>query len=182
MLQSVAPGSPPDDPVRGLVPRSNPPRMLRSGASCFRILSVASDVPVRGTGFTPGRSSPGAWAVLHSAPDARQPIKSYRTVVLHSPQFMLCLQLAQLSDMPSQPTMVTPREDGHQGRARPSASRGYLSRLGPNRGSCRMATIFGPHDEGSCTYPRCTPLTPRWGDQPITSPTLDKHCIPHRWQ
>ena len=47
-----------------------PPRMLQSGASFCRILSAASDAPVRGTGFTPGRSSPGASAVLHSAPDA----------------------------------------------------------------------------------------------------------------
>ena len=31
---------------------------------------VALDAPVRGTGFTPGRSSLGAWAVLQSAPDA----------------------------------------------------------------------------------------------------------------
>ena len=70
MFQSVAPGSPPDHPVRGLVPCSSPPRMLQSGASFCRILSVASDAPVRGTWFTPGRSSPGASAVLHSAPDA----------------------------------------------------------------------------------------------------------------
>ena len=66
----MAPGSPPDDPVRGLVPYFIPPQMLQSGASFSRILSVASDAPVRGTGFTPGRSSPGASAVLHSAPDA----------------------------------------------------------------------------------------------------------------
>ena len=70
MLQSVAPGSPPDDPVRGLGPCSTPPRSLSSGASFYRILSVASDAPVRGTGFTPGRSRPGASAVLHSAPVA----------------------------------------------------------------------------------------------------------------
>ena len=69
-LQSVAPGSPPDDPFRGLGPCSTPPRMLQSGASFCRILSVASDAPFRGTGFTPGRSSPGASAVFHSAPDA----------------------------------------------------------------------------------------------------------------
>ena len=67
-LQSVAPGSPPDDPVRGLVPRFMPPWMLQSGASLYRILSVASDAPVRGTRFTPGRYSPGA--VLHAAPEA----------------------------------------------------------------------------------------------------------------
>ena len=70
MLQSVAPGSPPDDPVRGLVPSSSPPRMLQSRASFCHILFVASDAPVRGTGFTPGRSSPGASAVLLSATDA----------------------------------------------------------------------------------------------------------------
>ena len=69
-LQSVAPGSPPDDPVRGLVPCFIPPRMLQSAASFYRILSVALVAPVCGTGFTPGRSSPGACAVLHSAPDA----------------------------------------------------------------------------------------------------------------
>ena len=69
MLQSVAPGFPPDDPVRGLVPCSTPPRMLQSGGSFCRILSVASDTPVRGPGFSPGRYSPGARAVLHSAPD-----------------------------------------------------------------------------------------------------------------
>ena len=66
-LQSVAPGSPPDDPVRGLAPCFMPPRMLRSGASFYRILSVAPDATVRGTGFTPGRSSPGASAVPLSA-------------------------------------------------------------------------------------------------------------------
>ena len=66
----LSPGSPPDDPVRGLVPCIIPPRMLQSGASFCRILSAASDAPVRGTGFTPGRSSPGASAVLLSAPDA----------------------------------------------------------------------------------------------------------------
>ena len=69
-LQSVAPGSAPDDPVRGLVPCFIPPRLLQSGASFYRILSVASDAPVLGTGLSPRRSSPGAWAVLHSAPDA----------------------------------------------------------------------------------------------------------------
>ena len=66
----MAPGSPPDDPVLGLVPCFFPPRMLQSGAHFYRILSVASDAPVRGTGLTPGRSSPGASAVLHSSPDA----------------------------------------------------------------------------------------------------------------
>ena len=70
LLQSVAPGSPPDDPVLGLVPCFIPPRVLHSGASFYRILSVASDARIRGTGFSPGRSSPGAWAVLDSAPDA----------------------------------------------------------------------------------------------------------------
>ena len=70
MLQSVAPGSPPDDPVRALVPCFIPSRLLQSGASFYRILSLASDAPVRGTWFTHGRSSPGASAVLHSAPVA----------------------------------------------------------------------------------------------------------------
>ena len=69
-LQSVAPGSPPDDPVRGLAPCFIPPRLLQSGGSFCHILSAASDAPVRGTGFTPGRSSPGASAMLHSAPVA----------------------------------------------------------------------------------------------------------------
>ena len=69
-LQSVAPGSPPDDPVQGLLPCFLPPRMLQSGASFYRILSVAPDAPVRGTGFTPGRSGPGASAVPLSAPGA----------------------------------------------------------------------------------------------------------------
>ena len=44
--------------------------MLQFWASLCRILSVASDAPVRGTWFTPGRSSPGASAPLHSAPIA----------------------------------------------------------------------------------------------------------------
>ena len=69
-LQSVAPGSPPDDPARGLAPCFIPPRLLQSGGSFCHILSAASDAPLRGTGFTPGRSSPGASAVLHSAPVA----------------------------------------------------------------------------------------------------------------
>ena len=69
-LQSVAPGSPPDDSVQGLAPCFIPPRLLQSGGYFCHILSAASDAPVRGTGFTPGRSSPGASAVLHSAPVA----------------------------------------------------------------------------------------------------------------
>ena len=40
------------------------------GGVLSHILPVASDAPVRGTGFTSGRSSPGADAVLLSAPDA----------------------------------------------------------------------------------------------------------------
>ena len=69
-LQSVALGSLPDDSVRGLLPCIFPPRMLPSGPFFYRILSVASDAPVRGTGFTPRRFSLGAIAVLHAAPDA----------------------------------------------------------------------------------------------------------------
>ena len=70
LSQSAAPGAPPDDPVRWFGPCSCQPRMLQSGASFCRILTVASDAPVRGPGVTPGRSSPGASAALHSAPDA----------------------------------------------------------------------------------------------------------------
>ena len=70
MFQSAAPGAPPDDPVRGFGSCSCPPWMLLSGASFCRILSVSSNAPVRGPGLTPGRSSPGASAALHSAPDA----------------------------------------------------------------------------------------------------------------
>ena len=84
MLQSVALGSPLDDPVRGLVPCFIPPRLLHSGASFFRILSVASDAPVHGTWFTTGRSSPGASAVLHSPPDA--PIRG-----VYVPDSLRCL-------------------------------------------------------------------------------------------
>ena len=40
-LQSVAPGRPPDDPVRGLAPRFIPPRILQSGAFFCRTLSAA---------------------------------------------------------------------------------------------------------------------------------------------
>ena len=95
-LNPMAPGSPLDDPVRGLVPCFVPsrmlqpgrrfivfstlPRTLQSGSSFHRILSVAPDARVRGTGFTSGRSSPGANAVLLSSPDA--PI---RDVVLSYP-------------------------------------------------------------------------------------------------
>ena len=43
----------PDDAVRGLMLCFIPPRQLRSGASLCRILPVASDAPVRGTGITP---------------------------------------------------------------------------------------------------------------------------------
>ena len=53
MLRSVAPGSPPDDPVRRLGPCSTPSRMLQSGASFRRILSVALDAPVGAPGSPP---------------------------------------------------------------------------------------------------------------------------------
>ena len=69
-LLSMAAGSPLDDSVRGLLPCFLPSRMLHSGAQFNRILSFALDAPVCSTGFSPGRSSPGAQAVLHSAPDA----------------------------------------------------------------------------------------------------------------
>ena len=69
-LQSVAPGSAPEDRVWGLMLCFIPPWQLHSGASFCHILPVASDAPVRGTGFTPGRFSLGARAVLPLAPDA----------------------------------------------------------------------------------------------------------------
>ena len=66
----MVPGSPPDGPVLGLMQCFFPPRMLQPGAPLFFcILSVTSDAPVRGTGLPPGRSSPGASAVLGSPPD-----------------------------------------------------------------------------------------------------------------
>ena len=69
-LQSVVPGSPLDDPVRRPGLCIFPPRMLQSGASFYRILSVVPDALVRSTGFTPGRCSPGGSAVPLSAPGA----------------------------------------------------------------------------------------------------------------
>ena len=125
MLQSVAPGSPPDDPVRGLVPCFIPPRLLQSGASFYRILCVASDAPVRGTGFSPGRSSPGAWAVLHSAPVA--PIRGINFFIFSSLPRMLqsgasfCRILSVASDAPVRGTGFTP------GRSSPGASAGLHS-------------------------------------------------------
>ena len=92
-LQSVAPGSPPDDPVRGLMLCFIPPRQLHSGASFCRILPVASDAPVRGTGFTPGRSSPGARAVLPLAPDA--PIRGVMLLSLLA-DFGVCVRGASV--------------------------------------------------------------------------------------
>ena len=106
-LQSVAPGSPPDDPVRGLAPCFFPPRMPGSGPSFYRILSVASDAQVRGTGFTPGRSSPGASAVLLSSPDA--PI---RGVFLS-----FCRTLAAASDAPVRGARFTPGRPSPGARA-----------------------------------------------------------------
>ena len=69
-LRPMALWSPLDDPVRGLVPCSIPSRMLHSRAPFNHILSFALDAPVCSTGFSPGRSSPGARALLLSAPDA----------------------------------------------------------------------------------------------------------------
>ena len=63
----MAPGSPPDDPVRGLAPCFISPRLLQSGGSFCLTLPAASDAPVRGARFGPGQSSPGANVVLHSA-------------------------------------------------------------------------------------------------------------------
>ena len=83
-LQSVAPVSPPDDPVRGVVPCLFPPRVLQFWPYFYRFPSVASDAPVRGTGFTPRRSSPGASAVLLSAPDAPTRPSFYRILSVAS--------------------------------------------------------------------------------------------------
>ena len=105
MLQSVAPGSAPDDPVRGLGPCSTPPRMLQSGASFCRILSVSSNAQVRGTGFTPGRSSPGARAELHSAPDA--PIRGVMYLTLFA-VFGVCVCGALVLFFFRAPIMVAP--------------------------------------------------------------------------
>ena len=42
----MAPGSPPDDPVRGLGPSSTPPRMHQSGASCFLLILLSGRLRV----------------------------------------------------------------------------------------------------------------------------------------
>ena len=80
-----------------------PPRVLQFWPSFYCIPSVASDAPVRGSGFTPGRSSPGASAVLLSAPDAPT-----------GPSFYRILSVA--SDAPVRCTGFTP------GRSNPGAS------------------------------------------------------------
>ena len=103
-LQSVAPGSPPDDPVRGLAPCYIPPRLLQSGGSFCRILSAASDAPVCGSGFTSGRSSPGACAVLHSSPVS--PIRGV----------FVCRTLSAASDAPVRGARFNP------GRSSPGAN------------------------------------------------------------
>ena len=103
MIQSVAPGSFPNDPVRGLVPCSSPPRKLHCGASFCRILSVSSDAPVRGTGFFPGQSSPGL-----------QPCSTPPRMLQSGAS--LCLILSVASDAPVRGTGLTPR------RSSPGAS------------------------------------------------------------
>ena len=139
MLQSVAPGSPPDDAVRGLWPCSTPPRMLQSRASFCRILSVASDTAVRGTGFTPGRCSPGPGAVLHPAPVA--PIRA---------SFYRILSVA--SDAPVRGTWFTP------GRSSPGASAVLHSApVAPFRG---VFLTYSLHCLGcSCPLRRVLPRT-----------------------
>ena len=62
----MAPGTPPDDPVRGLGPSSTPPRMLRSGVPCI-FLSLLSSVFgcfVAGRGLVPCR--------VHTPPSGRR--------------------------------------------------------------------------------------------------------------
>ena len=78
----MALGPPPGDSVRGLAPCFIPPRLLQTGGSFCRTLPAASDAPVRGAEFTPGRSSRGAYVVLHSAPVA--PIRG--VFLLYSPR------------------------------------------------------------------------------------------------
>ena len=106
MLLSVAPGSPPDDPVRGLGPCSTQPRMLQSGAFFCRILSVASDAPVRGSGFSPGRSSAGARAELHSAPDV--PIRGVMFLTLFAVCAGVCVSGALVLFFFRAPFVVAP--------------------------------------------------------------------------
>ena len=106
MLQSVAPGSPPDDPVRGLVPCFIPPWLLHSGASFYRLLSIASDAPVRGTGFSPGQSSPGARAKLHSAPDA--PIRGVMFLTLFAVFAGVCVRGALVLFFFRAPFVIAP--------------------------------------------------------------------------
>ena len=66
----MAPGSPPDDPVRGLVPCFIPPRMLQSGASLlsYSLRCLGCSCPWHPV--LPRTIQSVAWAVLHSAPDA----------------------------------------------------------------------------------------------------------------
>ena len=49
--------------------------------------------------FTEGASPHQPWQFETHRGLVRQPQKSYRTVVLHFPQFMLCLQMARFSVM-----------------------------------------------------------------------------------
>ena len=103
MLQPVAPGSPPDDPVRGLVPCSTPPRMLQSRAFFCRILSVP---------WTLQSVAPG------SPPD--NPVRGLVRCLI--PPRMLqsgasfCRILSAASDAPVRGTWFTP------GRSSPGAS------------------------------------------------------------
>ena len=103
MLQSVAPGSPPDDPVRGLEPCFIPPRLLQSGASFFRILSVASDAPVLAPGFFPDDPVRGLG-----------PCSSPARMLQSGASF--CRILSNASDAPVRGTGFTP------GRSSPGAS------------------------------------------------------------
>ena len=75
------------------------------GVLCH-ILPVAWDAPVRGTGFNPARSSPGANVVLRSAPDAPTRGAFF---------FFFCI-LSVASDAPVRGTGLTP------GRSSPGAS------------------------------------------------------------
>ena len=141
----MAPGSPPDDPVRGLMPCFIPPRMLRSGAYFCLILSAAStlqsvapgsppDDPVRGLVpcFIPPRmlqSGAFFFRILSVASDApvrgtgSPPEDQVRGLVpcLIPPRMLqsgasFCRILLAASDVPVRGTGFTP------GRSSPGAS------------------------------------------------------------
>ena len=135
----MAPGSPPDDPVRGLVPCFIPPWMLQSGASSYRILSAASDAPVRGTWFSPGHPVRGI-VPCSTPPRMLQSGASFGRI------------LSVASDAPVRGTGFTP------GRSSPGASAVLHSALvAPFRGV--FLTYFLRCLGCSCPWHRVLPRT-----------------------